>query len=194
MKTNLESRYLFLKRFTAYYPSTVFLRNSILKIAKEHELLTIRGLVYTTNRVFIFLIVSSYTISIIESIYFFVTEHNENLKVRYTFLIYLLGLEFNLILFIKFIFKVFFKVIKKVLFLLNILFSKFSILIRYISIRSILSFSKVFFLRVSKNATNIFFLPITASTFVLDKFLEPIEIRWFYRPLPITKGSPFFFT
>lgn len=194
MKTNIESRYLFLKRFTAYYPSTVFLRNSILKIAKEHELITVRGLVYTTNRVFIFLIVSTYTISIIESLYFFLTEHNKNLKVRYTILIYILGLEFNLILFIKFIFKSFFKVTKKILFLLNILFSKFSILLRSISIRSILSFSKVFFLRVSKNATNIFFLPITASAFVLDKFLEPIEFRWFYRPLPITKGSPFFFT
>ena len=193
MKTNIESRYLFLKRFTAYYPSTVFLRNSIIKIAKEHELITIKGLVYTTNKVFIFLVVSSCTISIIEAIYFFVTEKNEKLKLRFSSIIYLLSLDFNLILLIKFTFKLISKVVKKSITLLDKLVLKFPVLIKYVSIRSILSFAKVFFLRVTKSATNIFILPITGSAFVVDKFLEPIEIRWFYQPLPITHGSPFLF-
>jgi hypothetical protein len=193
VKTNLESRYLFLKRFTAYYPSTVFLRNSIIQIAKEHELITIRGLIYTTNKVFIFLVVSSCTISIIEAIYFFATEKNEKLKLRFSSIIYLLSLDFNLILFIKFTFKFLSKVVKKSITLLDKLIFKFPILIKYVSIRSTLSFAKVFFLRVTKSSTNIFILPITGSAFVVDKFLEPIEIRWFYRSLPITHGSPFLF-
>jgi hypothetical protein len=43
-----------------------------------------------------------------------------------------------------------------------------------------------------QSGTNIVFLPITGPAFIIDKFLEPIEIRLFYQPLPITYGSPFF--
>jgi hypothetical protein len=71
MKKDLESCYLSLKRLTAYAPSAVFLRNSILKIVKEHKFMTTKGLGYITNRVSVFLIISSCSISVIEAIYFF---------------------------------------------------------------------------------------------------------------------------
>ena len=193
MKTNIESRYLFLKRFIAYYPSTIFLRTSILKIAKQDELITLKKILYTTNKVFIFLLISSYIIFTIESIYFFVTNNNESLKIHYNSFLDILGLEFNLLLFVNSILHTFLQFTKKKLFFFSKIFSKFSILIKYISMKSIFSFLKVFFLRVSKNAMNIFFITMTVFAFVLDKFLESIEIRWFYRSLPITKGSPFFF-
>ena len=100
-KSNLETRYLFLKRFIAYYPSTVFLRNSIIKITKEYykyyEVLTVAGIVYVINRVLIFIVVASYLISSIEAIYFFVTEQNEKLKFKPSYILYILDLDFNLI-------------------------------------------------------------------------------------------------
>ena len=111
---------------------------------------------------------------VIESIYFFVTKNNESLKIHYTSFLYTLGLEFNLLLFVNSILQF----AKKNLFLFSQIFFKFSILRKYISMKSIVSFSKVFFLRVSKNAMNTFFIPITVFAFVLDKFLEPIEIYY----------------
>ena len=193
MKRNLESRYLFLKRFLAYYPSTVFLRNSIIKIAKEHEVTTIRGIIYTTNRVLVFLIISSCSISIIEAIYFFSTQDNDKIKLRFNYIIYILSLDFNLIGLIKFTSKFIFKIIIKSLHIIIKFLSKLQILVKSFSIRSTILFTIVFLTRVVRNTTNISILPITGPAFVLDKFLEPIEIRWFYRPLPISQGSPFFF-
>jgi len=193
MKTNLESRYLVLKRITAYYPSTIFLRNSILKIAKEHELITIRGIVYTTNRVSLFLILSSCAFCTIEAVYFFTTKENKPIKFYPNSIIYLLNLDFNPFLLIKFIFKIGVKILKKIYILIEKTTTYFPILIRTFSIKSTISFSKSFFSRIGKNTANLILFPITGSAFVLDKVLEPIEIRWFYRSLPISKNSPFFF-
>ena len=198
-KSNLETRYLFLKRFIAYYPSTVFLRNSIIKITREYykyyEVITIAGIVYVINRVLIFILVASYVISIMEAIYFFVTEQNEKLKFKSSYILYILDLDFNLILLISFILKSVFRVVKTCLLLVYKLLSKVSSFIKrrsQISIKSIVSFLKLFFSRVMNSGTNILFLPITGPAFIIDKFLEPIEIRLFYQPLPITYGSPFF--
>lgn len=198
-KSNLETRYLFLKRFIAYYPSTVFLRNSIIKITREYykyyEVITVAGIVYVVNRVLIFLIVASYVISSIEAIYFFVTEQNEKLKFKPSYILYILDLDFNLILLLSFILKSLFRILKTSLLLVYKLILKVSSLINrrsQISIKSIVSFFKLFFSRVMRSVTNIVFLPITGPAFILDKFLEPIEIRLFYQPLPITYGSPFF--
>jgi hypothetical protein len=198
-KSNLETRYLFLKRFIAYYPSTVFLRNSIIKITREYykyyEVITVAGIVYVVNRVLIFIVVASYVISIIEAIYFFVTEQNEKLKFKPSYILYILDLDFNLILLISFLLKSLLKVVKTCLLLVYKFISKVSSLIKrrsQISIKSIFSFLKIFFSRVMQSGTNIVFLPITGPAFIIDKFLEPIEIRLFYQPLPITYGSPFF--
>lgn len=198
-KSNLETRYLFLKRFIAYYPSTVLLRNSIIKITKEYykyyEVITVAGIVYVVNRVILFIVIASYLISSIEAIYFFVTEQNENLKFKPSYILYILDLDFNLIVLIYFILKILFRVLKISLFLVYQFISKFSTLLKSISkisIKSIVSFLELFFSRVIKSGTNIVFLPITGPAFIIDKFLEPLEIRLFYQPLPITYGSPFF--
>jgi len=198
-KSNLETRYLFLKRFIAYYPSTVFLRNYIIKITREYykyyEVITVAGIVYVVNRVLIFIVFASYVISIIEAIYFFVTEQNEKFKFKPSYILYILDLDFNLVLLISFILKSFFRIVKTCLLLVYKLISKISSLIKrrsQISMKSIFLFLKLFFSRVMNSGTNIVFLPITGPAFILDKFLEPIEIRLFYQPLPITYGSPFF--
>ena len=193
MRRNLESRYLFLKRFFAYYPSAIFLRNSTIKIAKQHQITTIRGILYTTNRILIFLVISSCSIAIIEAIYFFSNQNDGRIKLRFNSIIYIFSLDFNLIVLIKFTFKFIFKIIKKSIFTINKLICKVKFVIRSFSIRSTILFTIVFFTRVIRNATNIFILPITGPAFVLDKFFGPIEIKWFYRTLPISKGSPFLF-
>jgi len=193
MKKNLESRYLFLKRLAAYSPSVLFVRNSIIKIAKEHELISIRGFAYTTNRVIVFILVSSCSVSVIEAIYFFSTRYNTRIKLRFSSIIHILSLDFNFIVIIRFTCKFLFQSIRKFMSSLIRLLAKFQILIKSISIRSSILFTIVFLTRVTRNTTNICILPITGSTFVLDRLLEPVEIRWFYRPLPINKGGPFFF-
>jgi len=193
MKKNPESRYLSLKRITAYSPSALFLRNSIIKIAKEHELITIRGLLYTTNRVLIFLIISSCSISVIEAIYFFSTRDKDRIQFRFSSIIYILSLDFSFQSVIKFISQFVIRSIRKFLISLSKLPAKFKILRRSLSIRSAILFIILFLIRVIRNTTNIFILPMTGPAFVIDKVLEPIEIKWFYRPLPINEGGPFFF-
>ena len=193
MRKNLELRYLILKRITAYSPGTLFLRKSILRIAKERELLTIGGLVHTTNRVLIFLSVSSCSISIIEAIYFFSVEEEDKIKLHWGLLLYILGLDFALIALIKFTTKLVFKFTKGFLVNLRQLPSQIRILRRSLSIRSVTLFLISFLKHVMRNSVNILTLPITGIAFILDKILEPIEIRVFYRPMAITIGSPFFF-
>jgi hypothetical protein len=181
MKKNPESRYLSLKRLTAYAPSALFLRNSILKIAKEHQLITVRGLEYITNRVLVFLVVSSCSISVIEAIYFFSIQERLVIKLRFSSIIYILSLNFSFQSILKFI--------SKFILSLSILAYRFQVLIKSISIRSLI----LFLIRVIRNTTNILTLPMTGPAFLLDKLLESVEIRWFYRPLPINESGPFFF-
>jgi hypothetical protein len=185
MKKNPELRYLSLKRLTAYAPSALFLRNSILKIAKEHQFMTIRGLGYTTNRVLVFLVVSSCSISVIEAIYFFSTQDILVIQLRFSSLIYILSLDFSFQSILKFT--------SKFILSLSRLSYRFQVLIKSISIRSLILFLIIFLIRVIRNTTNILTLPMTGPAFLLDKFLEPVEIRWFYRPLPINESGPFFF-
>jgi hypothetical protein len=142
MKKNPESRYLSLKRFTAYAPSALFLRNSI-KVAKEHQFMTVRGLEYRTNRALVFLVVSSCSISVIEAIYFFSTQDRLVIKLRFSSIIYILSL--------------------------SILSYRFQVLIKSISIRPLI--------RVIRNTTNILTLPMTGPAFLIDKLLEPVEIK-----------------
>lgn len=185
MKKNPELRYLSLKRLTAYAPSALFLRNSILKIAKEHQFMTIRGLGYTTNRVLVFLVVSSCSISVIEAIYFFSTQDILVIKLRFSSIISILSLDFSFQSILKFT--------SKFILSLSRLSYRFQVLIKSISIRSLILFLIIFLIRVIRNTTNILTLPMTGPAFLLDKFLEPVEIRWFYRPLPINESGPFFF-
>ena len=193
MKTNIESRYLVLKRIIAYYPSTIFLRNSILQIANEYGFTTIAGICYTTNRVCLFIVLSNCAFSTIEAVYFFTTKEKHSAKFHYASILYILNLNFNLFLVIKFMFKFAIKVIIKTYNYIKKIIAQIPIIIQTCSINLLISFSNRFFSRVSKNTGNLVFFPITASAFVLDNFLEPFEIHWFYKPLPISKGSPFFF-
>ena len=193
MKTNIESRYLVLKRLIAYYPSTIFLRNSILKIAKEYGLTTTGGIYYTTHRVSLFIVLSNCTFSTIEAIYFFTAKKNHSAKFQYSSIIYLLNFDFNLFLLIQFTFKFVLKSIKKTYRFVKKVATEIPTSVRTCSINSLILFLNRFCLRVSKNTSNLVFFPITAPAFVLDKFLESIEIHWFYKPLPISKNTPFFF-
>jgi hypothetical protein len=189
MKKNPESRYLSLKRLTAYAPSALFLRNSILKIAKEYQFMTIRGLGYITNRVLVFLVVSSCSISVIEAIYFFSTHDRLVIKLRFSSIIYILSLDFSFQSILKFTSKFILRSLSKFILSSSILSYRFQVLIKSISIRSLI----LFLIRVIRNTTNILTLPMTGPAFLLDKLLEPVEIRWFYRPLPINESGPFFF-
>jgi hypothetical protein len=129
--------------------------------------MTTRCLGYITNRVLVFLVVSSCSISVIEAIFFFSTQDRVLIKLRFSSIIYILSL--------------------------SILSYTFQSLIKYISIRSLILFRIIFLIRVIKNTTNILTLPMTGPTFLLDKLLEPVKIKWFYRPLPINESGPFFF-
>jgi hypothetical protein len=169
MKKNTESRYLSLKRFTAYAPSALFLRNSILKIAKEHQFMTVRGLEYRTNRVLVLLVVSSCSISVIEAIYFFSTQDKLVIKIRFSSIIYILSLDFSFQSIFQFRSKFILRFLNKFILSLSILSYRFQVLIKSISIRSLI--------RVIKNTTNILTLPMTGPAFLIDKLLEPVEIK-----------------